>query len=102
MALDTVFNNNMRPVFVEEPETVRRRLTTYPYPTDWVKVCIGETGQIVTIAEYLYLEKYKDVLDMIKELLQKQGLSLYQRDPSRFDRYVERTARKIIERVLSE
>lgn len=102
MTFDTVFNANMRPVFVGEPETVRRRLA-FPYPTDaWVKVCVGKTGRVVTIPEYLYEDKYDDVLRMIKELLEKQSFSLYQRDPARLDKQVERVARKIIERVLSQ
>jgi hypothetical protein len=101
MTLDTVFNEGMRPVFVDDPSVVRRRLMA-SHPEDWTKVCIGETGQIVTVTEYLYEEKYRDVLAMLNELLRKQGLAMYQRNPERLKIYVEASAKKIIERVMKD
>lgn len=99
--MDTVFNKFMRPVFSNEPAEVRRRLRA-AYSDDWVKVCVGETGQIVTITEYLYEEKFTDVLTMLKELLRKQDLPMYRRNPERLDIHLNSTAKKIIERVLGE
>lgn len=96
--VDTVFNLHMRPVFVDEPDEVHRRLKA-SHPDSWVKVCIGETGQIVTIPEYLYKDKYESVIGMIKEVLRKQELPMFRRDPKRLDEFIERTARKIIERA---
>jgi hypothetical protein len=101
MMADTVFNNEMIPVFVNESATVKRRLKA-PYPESWIKVCIGETGIVVTIAEYLYAEKYIDVLAMLNELLRKQDLAMYKRNPDRLKIYVESSARKIIELVLKD
>ena len=98
MIVDTVFNHLMRPVFVKPPEEVRRRLQ-YGYPDDWSKVCVGETQQIVTITEYLYAEKYASVLGTLKELMTKKDLAMYQRSPERFDILLERTARRLIERI---
>lgn len=99
--MDTVFNEFMRPVFSNEPEEVRRRLR-HPYPEGWVKVCIGETQQIVTIPEYLYQETYEMVVQTLNEVLSKKDLAMYKRDPSRLQDYVERTALKLIKRILDE
>lgn len=97
-SVDTVFNEEMRPVFVGDPDTVLRRLKS-SYPESWNKVCVGETQKIVTIPEYLYRETWGEVVGMLEELLRKQDLPMYRRDPSRLEVYLEVTARKIIERV---
>lgn len=99
--VDTIFNEAMHPVFVNEPAEVKRRLRA-PHPESWTRVCIGETQQIVTVTEYLYEEKYKDVLAMVQELLRKQGLAMYQRHPERLKVYIESAARKIIERAMQD
>ena len=101
MTLDTVFNEGMRPVFVDDPSVVRRRLMA-SHPEDWTKVCIGETGVIVTITEYLYEEKYRDILAMVNDLVRKSGLPMYQRNPERLKVYIESSVTKIIERVLKK
>ena len=66
--VDTVLDKKMYPVFVQYPDVDKRRLKA-PYNDDWSKVDIGETGQIVTITEYLYEEKYQDFIKMVQELL---------------------------------
>jgi hypothetical protein len=101
MPADTVFNRDMRPVFVDERSVVRRRLKA-GHPEDWVKVCNGETQQIVTITEYLYEDKYEDVLKMVDELLHKQDLAMYRRNPERLAIYKESAVRRIIERAMKD
>lgn len=101
MTVDTVFNGQMRPAFVDDPAVVKRRLKA-GHPEDWTKVCVGETGQIVTVAEYLYEEKFKEVRRLLKELMRKQTLPVYKRHPERLDIYLDSAARKIIEQVLGE
>lgn len=96
VVVDTVLNEFMRPVFPGEPADVRRRLRA-PYPEPWTYVLVGETKQVVTISEYLYQEKWETAIGMVKELLRKQSLSMYQRDPSRLESYIERTTRKILD-----
>lgn len=96
VVVDTVLNEFMRPVFPGEPADVRRRLRA-PYPEPWAYVLIGETKQVVTISEYLYQEKWETAIGMVKELLRKQSLSMYQRDPSRLEAHIERTTRKILD-----
>lgn len=100
MTTDTVFNREMRPVFVGSPEETHRRLKAR-HPDGWASVCVGETQQIVTITEYLHREKYTVVHKLVKEILRKKGLPVYQRDAALFDTHVERTVRKIVE-VFSE
>lgn len=99
--MDTVYNQQMRPVFVDEPPEVLRRLKS-KYPESWTKVCVGETATVVSITEYLYEDKYKNVLGMLNELLRKQDLAMYRRNPDRLKIYVESSARKIIETVLGD
>lgn len=101
MSVDTVFNGEMRPVFVDDPPTVMRRLKA-GHPEAWEKVCIGESGIIVTIPEYLYSDKYKTVQQLIRDVLKKQGFTLYKRDPARLDAEIERTARRIIELIQKD
>jgi hypothetical protein len=101
LVVDTILDKRMYPVFIQEPSVVRRRLQA-PYSDEWVKVVVGDTGQIVTITEYLYEEKYKDVLRMVHELLRKKDLPMYRRDPERLRLYVEKAAKGIIERVLKD
>lgn len=95
---DTILNVEMRPVFVGDPYDVRRRLLA-PHGESWSKVLIGSSGDVVTIAEYLYEEKYRDVIQMINEVLRKSDLAMYQRNPDRLKTFIETTARKIIERA---
>lgn len=101
MTNDTVFSEMMRPVFVDTPAEVRRRLKAR-YPESWTKVCIGETQQIVTVTEYLYSDKYNDVLAVLKDILRKKDLPMYRRNPERLEIHLEVAARKIIERVLEK
>lgn len=101
MAVDTVFNEQMRPAFVGEPAEVKRRLKA-GHPEGWTKVCVGETGLILTVPEYLYEVKYAEVREMLKELLRKQNLPMYKRDPERLEIYLDSAARKIIEKVLGD
>lgn len=98
MVMDTIFNNNMRVVFANEPEVVRRRLNA-PHPEDWVHVCVGETQKIVTVPEYLYQEKYDFVVGSLKDLVSKKDAPMYRRDPSRFEAYIQRAAVKLIEQI---
>lgn len=95
---DTVLSNEMNPVFVGDPYDVRRRLLA-PHGESWSKVLVGASGDVVSIAEYLYEEKYKDVIRMIQEVLRKNELAMYQRNPDRLNSFIETTARRIIERV---
>lgn len=101
MAVDTVFNEGMRPVFVDEPEEVMRRLKA-THPDSWTKVCIGSSGIIVTVDEYLYKDKYTTTVKMLEELLRKHDLAIYRRSPERLKIYVESTAKKMIELILGE
>ncbi|WPJ30604.1 hypothetical protein [Streptomyces phage Psst1] len=94
--MDTVLNKFMRPVFPGEPDEVRRRLRS-AYPEPWEFVLVGETKQVVTISEYLYQEKWETAVGLVKELLRKQGLAMYQRDPAKLEAHIERTARKILD-----
>lgn len=94
--MDTVLNEFMRPVFPGEPNEVRRRLRA-PYPQGWTYVLLGEEKRVISISEYIYQEKWDDAIRMLKELLRKQNLPIYQRDPSLIDRQIERTARKILD-----
>lgn len=96
--VDTVFDHFMRPVFVNEPAEVRRRLLK-SYSEVWAKVCIGETQQIVTIPEYLYREKYDEVVKTLVELVEKKDLPMYKRDPARLRIHIERTATRLIQRI---
>jgi hypothetical protein len=99
--VDTVFDDSMKPVFTNVPEVVKRRLHA-SYPESWTKVCVGETGKIVHIEEYLYKEKFNGVVEMLDEVLRKRELPLYKRNPERFEVYLHSTARRIIEHVLEE
>ncbi|QBZ73612.1 hypothetical protein SEA_ROSAASANTEWAA_48 [Streptomyces phage RosaAsantewaa] len=99
--VDTVLNEFMRPVFPGEPDEVKRRLR-HGYDDAWKYVLVGETKQVVTILEYLYADKYKDVTRLVKELLRKKDLPLYKRDPSILEQHIERTVKRIIERALAE
>lgn len=99
--VDTVLNSEMRAVFVDDPATVVRRLKAN-HPESWVKVLIGETERVVGISEYLYGDKCKSVEGLIKDVVSKSKLGMYVRDPSRLDKYIERTALKIVELVKKE
>lgn len=101
MTNDTVFSEQMRPVFVDEPSEVKRRLKA-PFPESWSIVCIGETQKIVSITEYLYEEKFTDVLGVLKELARKESLPIFRKNPERLDIHLEIAAKKIIERVLKK
>jgi hypothetical protein len=101
VVVDTILNKWGYPVFIQEPEVVKRRLLA-PYSDDWAKVCVGSTAQVVTITEYLYAEKFKDILAMVEELLRKKDLPMYRRDPERLKLYVEAATKKIIERALRD
>jgi hypothetical protein len=99
--VDTVLNENMRPVFVDEPSEVHRRLH-HPYSETWVKVLIGETGQLVTIPEYLYKDTLKMVVKTLHEMASKKDLGTYQRNPERWEDLVNRTAVQLIKRIRDE
>lgn len=101
MSVDTVFNGEMRPVFVDDPATVMRRLKA-GHPESWEKVCIGSSGLVVTIPEYLYSDTYKTVQQLIRGVMKKQTFTLYKKDPARLDLEIERTARRIIELIQKE
>jgi hypothetical protein len=101
VVMDTVLNEFMVPVFSNEPTEVKRRLKA-GYSETWVKVLVGDTGVVVTVPEYLYAEKYSDILEMLRELLRKQDLPMYRRNPERLEIYLQSTARKLIERVLDK
>lgn len=98
---DTVLSTEMRPVFVGDPFDVRRRLLA-PHGESWSRVLVGATGDVVSIAEYLYEEKYKDTVRMINEVLKKSELSMYRRNPERLKSFIETTARRIIERAQKD
>lgn len=95
---DTVFNDRMKPVFVDEPHVVKRRLHA-SHPESWSKVCIGETGLVVTIPQYLHAEKLSDIIMMLDELIRKSDLPMYKRNPARLKIYIESTAIRLIERA---
>jgi hypothetical protein len=101
MKNDTVFNKDMRVVFSGEPHDVLRRLK-YPHPEAWAKVCIGDTGTVVTIPEYLYRDTYKEVQGMLRGLVEQSKRPLYKRDPERLDIHVQQLARKLIELVQKD
>lgn len=101
IVVDTILNKWTYPVFIQEPHRVRKRLQG-PYSDDWEKVLVGSTGEVLTITEYLYAEKYKDILKMVQELLRKKDLPMYRRDPERLKLYVEKATKEIIERALKD
>ena len=101
MAVDTVFNEEMRPVFVDEPNEVMRRLKA-KFPETWTRVCIGSSGLVVTVDEYLYKDKYTTTVAMLEELLRKHDLAVYRKNPDRLKIYVESTAKKMILLILGE
>jgi hypothetical protein len=98
---DTIFNENMEPVFAREPTEVLRRLR-HGVPDEWTKVLIGETQTFVTIAEYLHGDVHKKSVRMVTELIGKKDLALYTRNPKQYEKQIERTVRKIIELVKDE
>jgi hypothetical protein len=93
--------DTMKPVFAKEPPEVLRRIR-FGTPDDWTHVLIGETQKLVTIAEYLHGDDFKTVLEMLEELIEKKDLALYQRNPKSYTKLIERTARKILERIKNE
>lgn len=99
--MDTALNEFMRPLFTHEPEEMKRRLRA-GYSKNCHKILVGETGVAVSVTEYLYEDKYTDVLKMVSELIRKQGLPMYKRDPERLKLYIESTTRKIIERAMED
>lgn len=99
--MDTALNEVMRPLFSHEPEEMKRRLRA-GYSKDCHKILVGKTGVAVSVTEYLYEEKYADVLKMVNELVRRQGLSMYKRDPERLKVYIEGATRKIIERAMQD
>lgn len=98
---DIVCSTSMRPVFVGEPAEVRRRLKA-PYPENWFKVLVGETQQLVTISEYLYEDKYSDVVEILQDLVKKKDLAMYKRQPEKLQIHIERTATRLIRRILEK
>lgn len=101
MIVDTILDDHARPVWSKEPAEVLRRLR-HPYPANWTHVYIGAAQQTVTIADYLYGEKHAMVVKELKELVSRKDLSMYRRDPSRWDEHVERIALRLIERILDK
>lgn len=101
VVMDTALNEVMRPLFTHEPDEMKRRLRA-GYSKDCHKILVGETGVTVSVAEYLYEDKYKDVLAMVKELLRRQDLAMFKRHPERLEIYIEASARKIIERAMQD
>jgi hypothetical protein len=99
---DTVFDDNMRAMFSREPADVIRRLQHGGYPDNWSKVCVGATGAIVSIPEYLYGDLHKGIVNTLWELMEAREKPMYVRDPDRFKTLVERHARKLIERIRNE
>lgn len=99
--MDTALNEFMRPLFSHEPEEMKRRLRS-GYSHNCVKILVGESGQVVSILEYLYEEKYNDILAMLKDLMRKQSLPMYQRNPDRLEVYLQSAAKRIIERALEK
>lgn len=99
--MDTILNELMHPVFAKEPDEVRRRLQ-HPYSETWSKVLVGETGQVVTIPEYLYKDLLVTVTKTLHEMADKQNLSMYQRNPDRWEEFVSRTAVQLIKRIRNE
>jgi hypothetical protein len=91
----------MVPVVSKEPVDVLRILSR-PYPETWCKVLIGETGQVVTIPEYLYSDTLKTVVKTLHELSAKQTLGMYQRNPERWEELVNRTAVQLIKRIRDD
>lgn len=98
MTHDTILNDRMHPVKAGEPAEILRRIR-FGTPDDWTQVLIGETKQIVTIAEYLHGDTHKTVIKMLEELISKKDLAMYKRDPDRYAKLIDRTARKLIERI---
>jgi hypothetical protein len=94
--VDTVLNQQMRPVFPGEPEEVRRRLRA-PYSDTWTHVLIGETMQVVTISEYVYQEKWDLVVKQLEELVRKAQLPMYQRDSNRMKSHILMSAKRILQ-----
>jgi hypothetical protein len=94
--VDTVLNAQMRPVFPGEPAEVRRRLRV-AYSETWTHVLIGETMQVVTIAEYIYQEKWDLVVKQLEELVRKAQLPMYQRDSDRLKSHILRAAKLVLQ-----
>lgn len=99
--MDTALNEFMRPLFSHEPEEMKRRLRS-GFSNDCTKILVGQTGTVVTILEYLYEEKYNDIMGMLKDLMRKQSLPMYQRNPERLEVYLQGAAKRIIERALEK
>jgi hypothetical protein len=99
---DTVFDDNMRAVFSREPAEVIRRLHHGGFPDNWTKVCIGATGVIVSVPEYLYGDLHSGIVKTLWELMEAREKPIYVRDPERFKKQVDRYARKLIERIRNE
>lgn len=97
--MDTALNEFSRPLFSHEPEEMKRRLRS-GYSHNCAKILVGKTGTVVTILEYLYEEKYSDIMGMLKDLMRKQVTPMYQRNPERLEIYLQSTAKRIIERAL--
>lgn len=97
--MDTVFNAQMAPVWSNEPAEVMRRLK-YGHSDSWAYVCIGSTGKIVSVSEYLYADTYKMVVKELTELLDKKDLAMYRRSPERLQTLVERISRRLIDSIL--
>ena len=101
MTHDTILNDHMKPMFAKEPAEVLRRIR-FGTPDDWTHVLVGETRQIITIAEYLHGEKHKTVIKMLEELLSKKDKPMFASNPDLFAKQVDRTARKLIERIAND
>lgn len=98
---DTVFDVNMRVVCSREPADVIRRLQ-HGFPEDWVKVCVGATGVVVSVSDYLYGDLHGGIVKSLWELIEAREKAAYVRDPSRYEKLVDRYATRLINRVRDE
>jgi hypothetical protein len=98
---DIILTDRMEPMFAKEPAEVLRRIR-YGTPDHWTHVFVGESQKVVTIAEYLHGEKHKTVIKMLEELLSKKDKPIFASNPDLFAKQVDRTARKLIERIIND
>lgn len=101
MTHDTILTDHMEPMFAKEPAEVLRRIR-YGTPDHWTHVFVGESQKVVTIAEYLHGEKHNTVIKMLEELLAKKDKPMFVSNPDLFAKQIDRTARKLIERIRNE
>lgn len=98
---DTIFTDKMNPVFSRPRAEVLRRIR-FGTPDDWTLVMDGETQRIMTVGEYLHGDLLKQTVKTLEELIDKKDLALYVRNPQQYQKLIDRTARKIIERIKNE